>query len=152
MFKNKTIRRQMITVGISLLMVFAIAQVASRFGTQNPRNWEVTAFENMYISGISFGISHTEDGLRVTLTNTSEEEMRTAAAFDLALYSENEWRLVPFGPDTVFGTAVTLPPGYSATFSLTRDMLAVNLHPGTYRFRTTVNNSPVWVEFELEEF
>jgi hypothetical protein len=160
-FKNKSMKRQMITVAMSLLAVFAVAQVASRFSISNPQNWELTTFESPQPPNISFEVELPEHGITATLINQSNQEIQASAAFELIFQTENnEWRIVPFHEDITFAAAyVPLPPNYRITHRLSSDMLNVNLREGTHRIRTTINheestgvqkNSTAWVEFELQ--
>jgi hypothetical protein len=164
-FKNKSMRRQMITVAMSLIAVFAVAQIASRFTLGNPQNWDIITLEYMLNPGVTFTAEQYGDAINATLINSGfSGEIRVVSAFQLAFFFEdiwhvvpfsdeiqivstfqlafldenNHWRIVPFNEEIPLIGLVTLPEGYRINHQITRDMVAVNLRPGNYRLFTQI--------------
>lgn len=157
MFRNKNTRRQIIFVGMSMLMVLIIGQVAGRLVGTDTSGWQVFEFTNDALpDNVTFEIGGAEQTITATLTNTGDAEIAVSAEFVLLRLTdeiEDEWRVFPFSAYVGFGQAETiLPQGYSAVFSLSEEMLAVELFRGVYKIATTIRRDDTILQVWSEPF
>jgi hypothetical protein len=143
---------------MSLIAVFAVAQVAGHLSSGSPRSWDIITLGGYINPGITFTAEQQGDAINATFINSQfDGEIQIVSTFRLAFLYEDSWRIVPFTEDIPLIGLVTLPPEYRINHQITRDMVAVNLRPGNYRLFTQIRwgenvttASYVWVDFDLE--
>lgn len=141
-------------MGISLVAVFVVAQLLG-VRTATPDMWEIFEFQAAAESA-DFTIEQSPHAITARLTNTGDTEISTGADFITVFFSEEtgDWRIFPFGGHVEFAAVeIVLPPGYSARFTLTEDMLIADFLPGRYRIVVNIRGeeTQAWAEFELLE-
>lgn len=149
----KRMSRQLLYIAGAIFLFAFLGRFLSSSIAHNINAWPIVEFSYTSLPH-DFVIEQFPQGITATLTNTNPtEKISVGAAFTLAKLDENGyWREFPFRRDWAFGVDGTdLAPGYSARFTLTEDMLRLNLIPGTYRIIANVHGAyPVWAEFELQ--
>ena len=167
MFRNRQTRRQLVFVGMTMIMVFVLGQLFGNSPEIDINEWEIFKFSDANLpADIDFTIEQQPQHIDAILTNTHETISQSVLTdfmlVKLTCEERGEWRIFPFQDNFQFAENAdtigrSLPPGESFVFSLTEEMLAAPLLSGHYRIVVLLNptsasrSRTVWAAFDLHE-
>jgi len=152
-----------IAISVMLVVALSVGLTVNRAVPDNSSDWEVYEFpsylyDRVMLTSESEVYPSSFEVINVTLKNMEMESgLQCSKAFTLVKKFNEEWRIVPL-VDNEPAHVSDLSVGESETYTLTPDMLSVELEPGNYRIVTEVwyaSEQPpqivrtVWVDFTI---